>query len=138
MFRPGKVGVSSMARQEPPPSLKNLESRLEAARARQQDARGTGDEDIKSAPTAGLGFGFRIAVDLLAGLAVGIGLGVLLDRWLGTTPFLLIVFFFLGAAAGMLNVYRTATRQGMAVGYSKGDDRPDEIDPGDDETGDKG
>ncbi len=128
-----------MARQEPPPSLKNLESRLEAARARQQDARGTGDENVKSAPTAGLGLGFRIAVDLLAGLAVGIGLGLLLDRWLGTTPFLLIVFFFLGAAAGMLNVYRTATRQGLAVGYSKGDDRPpDKIDPGDDETGDKG
>ena len=63
---------------------------------------------------------------------------MLLDRWLGTTPFLLIVFFFLGAAAGMLNVYRTATRQGMAVGYSKGDDRPDEKHPGDDETGDKG
>jgi ATP synthase protein I len=128
-----------MAKQEPPPSLKNLESRLEAARARQQDARGTGDQNGKSAPGAGLGFGFRIAVDLLAGLAVGVGLGLLLDRWLGTTPFLLIVCFFLGAAAGMLNVYRTATRQGMAVGYSKGDDRPpDEMTPGDDETGDKG
>jgi ATP synthase protein I len=128
-----------MARQEPPPSLKNLESRLDAARARQQDARGTGDEKAKSAPGGGLGFGFRIAVDLLAGLAVGVGLGLLLDRWLGTTPFLLIVFFFLGAAAGMLNVYRTATRQGLAVGYGKGDDRPpEEVAPGDDETGDKG
>jgi ATP synthase protein I len=127
-----------MAEQDPPPSLKNLESRLDAARARQQDARGNGDENVKSAPTAGLGLGFRIAVDLLAGLAVGVGLGLLLDRWLGTTPFLLIVFFFLGAAAGMLNVYRTATRQGMAVGYSKGDDSRDDETPGGGETGDKG
>ncbi len=127
-----------MAEQDPPPSLKNLEGRLAAARARQQDARGTGDENGKSAPTAGLGFGFRIAVDLLAGLAVGVGLGLLLDRWLGTTPFLLIVFFFLGAAAGMLNVYRTATRKGLAVGYSKNDDHRDDETPGGGETGDKG
>jgi len=127
-----------MTEQDPPPSLKNLESRLEAARARQQDARGTGDENLKAAPTAGMGLGFRITVDLLAGLAVGVGLGLLLDRWLGTTPFLMIVFFFLGAAAGMLNVYRTATRQGMAVGYSKGDDRRDDETPGSGDMGDKG
>ena len=36
------------------------------------------------------------------------GLGIVLDRWLGTTPWLLIVFFVLGCAAGFLNVYRTA------------------------------
>ncbi len=77
-------------------------------------------------------------MDLLAGLAVGVGLGLLLDRWLGTTPFLLIVFFFLGAAAGMLNVYRTATRQGMSVGYRKDADGRDDEKPGDGETGDKG
>lgn len=49
----------------------------------------------------------RIAVDLLAGLLVGTGIGYVLDEWLGTKPWLMIVFFFFGAAAGFLNAYRT-------------------------------
>jgi ATP synthase protein I len=35
-----------------------------------------------------------------------VGLGFALDRWLGTWPWLFLVFFVLGAAAGVLNVYR--------------------------------
>jgi ATP synthase protein I len=41
-------------------------------------------------------------------LVVGGGIGWLLDRWLGTSPAFLIVFFLLGAAAGTLNVFRAA------------------------------
>ena len=44
----------------------------------------------------------------MAALAVGVGIGWLLDRWLGTLPLFLLIFFFLGAAAGLLNVYRAA------------------------------
>jgi ATP synthase protein I len=69
---------------------------------------------------SGLGFGLRLAVDLLAGLAIGVGLGLVLDNWLNTSPLMLVVFFFLGSAAGMLNVYRVATGRGFAVGYGKG------------------
>lgn len=61
-------------------------------------------------------------MDIIVALVVGVGLGLVLDRWLGTSPWLLIVFFFLGAAAGMLNVYRTATGQGFAVGYTGAED----------------
>jgi ATP synthase protein I len=39
---------------------------------------------------------------------VGAGLGWLLDRWLGTKPWGLIVFLLLGFAAGVLNVMRAA------------------------------
>jgi ATP synthase protein I len=42
------------------------------------------------------------------GLVVGGGIGWLLDRWLGTSPLLLILFFLVGAAAGMYNVVRAA------------------------------
>ena len=52
--------------------------------------------------------GLRIAVELVAAIAVGTGIGIVLDRWLGTSPLLLIVFFLIGTAAGFLNVYRTA------------------------------
>lgn len=60
---------------------------------------------------------FAISTHMVAGLGVGAGLGYLLDRWLGTSPGLLIVFFVLGAAAGFLNVYRTVSHYGMAFGY---------------------
>lgn len=54
------------------------------------------------------GFAFRIGVELVSALLVGAGIGWLLDRWWGTEPFLLLIFFFLGAAAGLLNVFRAA------------------------------
>jgi ATP synthase protein I len=48
-----------------------------------------------------VGFGFVIAV------VIGFGAGYLLDRWLGTTPLFIILFFFFGLAAGIVNVVRT-------------------------------
>jgi ATP synthase protein I len=109
-----------MARRDVPPSLKDLQGRLEAARSRHQEGRGKDGQGRGPVSGSGLGFGLRIAVDLLAGLAIGVGLGLVLDIWLGTSPLMLVVFFFLGAAAGMLNVYRAATGRGFAVGYGKG------------------
>ena len=89
---------------QPPPN--DLEQRLAAARARQEARRSGGKEHGPS----GIGTGMRIAVDLVAGIAVGVVIGLLLDRWLGTTPWLLVTFFVLGAAAGIRNVFRTASR----------------------------
>lgn len=67
---------------------------------------------------------FRVGVDLVAGLAIGVGIGVLLDHWLGTGPWLMVVFFVLGAAAGFLNVYRTVSGLGMQPRY-RTQDAPD-------------
>ena len=107
-----------MTKPERPESLKDLDTRLAAARA-QQDSKNKGKQGSRgTAAGSGMGFGFRISMDIIVALVLGVGLGLVLDRWLGTSPWLLIVFFFLGAAAGMLNVYRTATGQGFAVGYS--------------------
>ncbi len=55
-----------------------------------------------------IGTAFRLATELVAGLVVGGGIGWFLDLWLGTSPLMLLVFFFLGAAAGVLTVYKTA------------------------------
>jgi ATP synthase protein I len=49
-----------------------------------------------------VGIGFVLAV------IIGFGTGLALDRWLGTSPLFVIVFFFLGVAAGIVNVVRTA------------------------------
>lgn len=55
-----------------------------------------------------MGIAFRLSTELVAGIFVGGGIGLLLDKWLGTGPLFLLIFFFLGMAAGILNVFRTA------------------------------
>jgi ATP synthase protein I len=67
----------------------------------------------------GLGLGVRIGVELVVAVVVATGLGWAFDRWVGTGPWGTIVMFFLGVAAGMVNVYRAVTGIGMAVGYRR-------------------
>lgn len=63
--------------------------------------------------------GLRIGVELVVAILVATVLGWAIDRWLGTSPLLTIVLFFLGVAAGMVNVYRALTGVRMAVGYRR-------------------
>jgi ATP synthase protein I len=62
----------------------------------------------RAANAAGYARGFRLSSELVAGVVVGAGLGWLIDRWLGISPWGLIIFLLLGFAAGVLNVMRTA------------------------------
>lgn len=57
-----------------------------------------------------MGQAFKIVAELVIGVGVGGFIGWALDRQLGTAPWLLIVFFLFGFAAGMLNVIRTARK----------------------------
>jgi ATP synthase protein I len=57
-----------------------------------------------------MGSAFKLGTELVAAVGVGTIIGFILDSWFGTKPWLMIIFFFLGAAAGMLNVVRTANR----------------------------
>jgi ATP synthase protein I len=47
---------------------------------------------------------------LVSAVVVGTIIGFILDSWFDTKPWLIIIFFFLGTAAGILNVIRTAKR----------------------------
>lgn len=67
--------------------------------------------------TGASGNAFRAATDLVAALVVGGFLGYWIDRWLGTKPFGMIVFFFLGFGAGFLNIYRSQMGQDYKVGF---------------------
>jgi ATP synthase protein I len=62
----------------------------------------------QSTDMSGFARGFRLSSELVAGVAVGALIGWLLDRWLGSSPWGLIVFLLLGFAAGILNVMRAA------------------------------
>ena len=57
-----------------------------------------------------MGGAFKLGTELVAAVAVGTIIGFILDSLFDTQPWLIIIFFFLGAAAGMLNVIRTANR----------------------------
>lgn len=82
----------------------SLGDRIAAARKRQGlDRPAPGSSDGASSPW---GIGLRVGVELVSALMVGLAIGWGLDRWLGTAPWLLIVFVMAGGAAGVLNVYR--------------------------------
>jgi ATP synthase protein I len=95
-----------------------LAARIAQAR-RQQQSPAAGPTVKNDFSGKFVGTAFRIGVELVAALVVSVGLGWLLDRWLGTRPWLMVAFFFLGAAAGVLNVYRTVNGMGLAVGYKR-------------------
>ena len=57
-----------------------------------------------------MGSAFKLGTELVAAVAVGTIIGFILDSWFDTKPWLIIIFFFLGTAAGILNVIRTANR----------------------------
>jgi ATP synthase protein I len=59
----------------------------------------------------------RIATELVAGTVVGTFIGWLLDQWLGTLPLFMVILFFLGTLAGMMNIWRMATGRGLKLGY---------------------
>lgn len=88
------------------PSLESLDQRLKDAKSDNQPPQA--EESIIG---QSLSYAMRISVELAAGILVGTVLGYYLDKWLGTKPWLFILFFVIGACAGGLNVYRLVTRE---------------------------
>jgi F0F1-type ATP synthase assembly protein I len=52
--------------------------------------------------------GIQLAVSIIIGFLIGLGL----DRWLDTRPLFMLLFIFFGVAAGFLNIYRVAMKEG--------------------------
>ena len=57
-----------------------------------------------------MGSAFKLGTELVAAVGVGTIIGFILDSWFDTKPWLIIIFFFLGTVAGILNVIRTANK----------------------------
>jgi ATP synthase protein I len=97
-----------MARKEGSPDFKEFDERVRRLRenARLPQAETT---EERARPSVG-GAGVQVGIELIAGVIGGGLIGYWLDRWFDTWPILFLVFFFLGAAAGMLNAYRHIRR----------------------------
>ena len=85
---------------------KDFKTRLEIAKSKIRKQVLSDDENRGSF----MGSAFKLGTELVAAVAVGTIIGFILDSWFDTKPWLIIIFFFLGAAAGILNVIRAANR----------------------------
>ena len=86
--------------------LKEITTRLEIAKKKIKNV----TTNNKSSNAASLGKALKISTELVAAVVVGSTIGFLLDNWFDTKPILTICFFFMGAAAGILNVFKSAKK----------------------------
>jgi len=86
------------------------ENKLRELKDRIETAKSSNTPSTKKNKESGAGFGFKISTEIIAALVVGVGIGLIVDKYLGTKPFGLIIFFIFGALAGFLNVYRVMRR----------------------------
>ena len=86
--------------------IKEIATRLEIAKKSIKNMR----NNNQGSNAASLGKALKISTELVAAVVVGSIIGFLLDVWFDTKPLLTICFFFMGVAAGILNVFRSAKK----------------------------
>ena len=85
---------------------KNFKTRLKIAKNKLVN-----DLDVKNQKKGVfLGSAFRLGTELVAAVIVWTIIRFILDGWFGTKPWLIIIFFFMGSIAGVLNVIRAAKK----------------------------
>ena len=62
----------------------------------------------KKKPPSSIGTAFKLSTELVAAVAVGTIIGFILDKTFGTKPWLILIFFFVGVIAGIVNVFKSA------------------------------
>ena len=106
----------------------DLDERIDAARGKPREERG----GRAGANTRAMSYGFRMVADFVAAIIVGGLIGYFADYWLGTKPWLLMLFLVLGFVAGVRNTMRTYQRMQAdiraATGGNIGRDLPDNED----------
>ena len=66
------------------------------------------NKDSKQSSSSNIGVAFKLSTEMVAAVVVGTIIGFILDNWFGTKPCLILIFFFVGVVAGILNVIRSA------------------------------
>lgn len=90
---------------------KDFDTRLKRAKGIE------GKKDISLPKQTEKGLALRVSTELVVAVLVGGGIGFGLDRYFGTEPWLLVVFLFLGNAAGIWNIFRLTNNQGDSLGF---------------------
>jgi len=100
--------------------LKRLEDRIAAAKATREDPPAKGHGEYTQGSLA-----WRMVTELVAGMALGLGIGYAIDWAAGTRPIFLVVFALLGFAAGVRTMLRTAAEVREGRGEAALARRPD-------------
>ena len=82
----------------------DLKTRLKIAKSRFKSKNQTTKNNEKSS----FGKAFQLSTELVSAVLVATIIGFILDNWFDTKPWLIIIFFFIGVAAGIMNVIRSA------------------------------
>ena len=61
-------------------------------------------------PPSSIGAAFKLSTELVSAVAVGTIIGFILDQTFGTKPWLILIFFFVGVIAGIVNVFKSAKK----------------------------
>jgi ATP synthase protein I len=61
-------------------------------------------------PSSSIGTAFKMSAELVSAVVVGTIIGFILDKTFGTKPWLILIFFFVGVVAGILNVFKSAKK----------------------------
>ena len=81
-----------------------LSTRLKIAKEKAN--RNSSTNDKKN--TLSLGAALKLSTEMVAAVLVGSIIGFILDNWFDSKPWLTVIFFFVGAVAGISNVIRSA------------------------------
>ncbi|WP_256749357.1 AtpZ/AtpI family protein [Mesorhizobium sp. Mes31] len=129
--RPDGTGETGRGKQHEPDirddDLERRRRELEASLATRLPNRLEGKDDAKAGSAAGYGQAVKLSSEFIAGVVVGAGIGWMIDRLAGTSPWGLIVFLLLGFGAGVLNVMRSA---GVVAEFGQGDKSRSDRDDG--------
>ena len=60
--------------------------------------------------SSSMGAAFKMSTELVSAVVVGTIIGFILDNWFGTKPWLILIFFFVGVIAGIMNVFKSAKK----------------------------
>jgi ATP synthase protein I len=107
-----------MSRDDESERLRQLEAKIAAAR--EKGRRPSHNESHYSQAQ----LAWRMVTELVAGLGIGLLIGLGLDTLLGTAPILMVVFIGFGLAAGIRVMMRTAEEVGRRGPGSERNDGP--------------
>ncbi|MGH6760404.1 MAG: AtpZ/AtpI family protein [Phyllobacterium sp.] len=129
--KPGSAGtareVQDAGHQPISDELDDRRKRLEAKLAEKGVGRKSESAENESGKNAGVAQAVKLSSEFIAGVLAGAGLGWLIDRFAGTSPWGLIVFLLLGFCAGTLNILRSAgyVAENDGIESGKGSDHKD-------------